>query len=360
MLKRLFKSSAPAAQTIARRSAAKRWASVVPTLGRRVRVERIDRETPDSVTVTIAPVDGGPLAFAAGQYLTHCFEVDGEIQRRAYSLSVPEGAGELAFTCKQVSDGCVSRYVCQQLQVGDEYEVRGPSGEFQLPAGNGPLVFVAAGSGITPCFSLLSTALARDPQRSITLIYGSRDQVHIIFRERLETLAAAHPNLRVVHVLSQPQSGWDGEVGHIDSERLLRLAAPGPDSEIFLCGPGALMDDLTAGLSAAGCGRVHREDFRSVNHATAAHPDLPQTIVFRRSGQQVEQQPGQSILEAALANDIALDFSCTVGGCAACKVKVLRGRIALDEPNCLSAQEQAEGYTLACSAFALEAVELDA
>ncbi len=360
MLKRLFKSSAPVPQTIARRSAAKRWDSVLPALGRQVRVQAIERETPDSVTVTIAPVDGGPLSFAAGQYLTHCFKIDGEVHRRAYSLCVGEGAQEPAFTCKRVEGGRVSRYVCESLQVGDEYEVRGPTGTFCLPEGSAPLLFVAAGSGITPCLSLMETALARDPQRAVTLLYASREQSRIIFRQRLEALAAAHPGLRVIHVLSQPAPGWEGESGRIDSARVLALAPPGPDTEVFLCGPAALMDELGAGLAAAACSRIHREDFRSVNHATAAHPQTPQTIHFRRSGRQVEQQPGQSLLEAALAGEVALDFSCTVGGCAACKVKVLRGRIALDEPNCLSAQEQAEGYTLACSAYALEAVELDA
>ena len=366
MLKRLFGKSQPVSQTIQRprRSTASRWAAVMPELGRRVRVVDIQRETPDAVSVRIVPCDGGALTFAAGQYLTHCFEVDGEILRRAYSLCVAPGGDSLAFTCKRVEGGRVSGFVCERLQVGDEYEVRGPSGDFQLPAdeAGAPLLFVAAGSGITPCMSLLETALQRDPQRQVTLVYASRDQDQIIFRQRLDALVEQYANLQVRHVLSRPQPGWTGEQGRLDMDRLSRLAPLDHRTEVFLCGPEALMDDLQAQLPEYGVAsaRIHRENFRSVNHATAEHPSTPQAIVFRRSGVELQQQPGQSILEAAMAGGVALDFSCTVGGCAACKVKVVSGRVTLDEPNCLSEQEQGEGYTLACSAYALEAVELDA
>ena len=72
------------------------------------------------------------------------------------------------------------------------------------------------------------------------------------------------------------------------------------------------------------------------------------------------QAPGQSILDAALAHGVAVDYSCTVGGCAACKLRVIKGETLMDEPNCLSDSERAAGYTLACSAYALGPVEIDA
>ena len=120
MLKRLFgrdrgaKPSSATRQTIARpqrRRDASRWAAVMPELGRRVRVTRIERETPDAVSVVLEPLDGRPLSFRAGQYLTHCLDVDGQQLRRAYSLSVAPG-GELCFTCKRVDGGRVSAFLC--------------------------------------------------------------------------------------------------------------------------------------------------------------------------------------------------------------------------------------------------------
>ena len=86
----------------------------------------------------------------------------------------------------------------------------------------------------------------------------------------------------------------------------------------------------------------------------------PQQLEFRASGRKVTQRPGETILDAGLRSGVKLDFSCTVGGCAACKIKVVSGDVTIDEPNCLSAQERAQGYVLGCSAHANESVVLDA
>jgi ring-1,2-phenylacetyl-CoA epoxidase subunit PaaE len=324
------------------------------------------RETPDAVTVFIEPVAGGAMAWRAGQYLTHCFTVKGQKLRRAYSMSQAQSSStaDLAFTCKAVGAGRVSQYIGHQLAVGDEYEVRGPSGEFCLSATQTPLVFIAGGSGITPVISLLETALREQPDRSAYLVYASRNQAHLLFGSRLESLTQQYPNLRVISVLTQPASTWSGERGHLDAARLLALvpAVHCSDAHWYLCGPMALMDALEPALKDAGvvAERLHRENFRSVNHAAAAHPDSPQAIRFLRSGVTIQQQPGQTILDAALANGIALDFSCTVGGCAACKIKLNDGPITMDEPNCLSEAERAQGFALACSAYALGAIEVEA
>ncbi len=365
MLKRLFSRTEPVSQTIprpARVNQSSRWAAVMPPLGRRVRVCRIERETAAAVTVSIEPVDGGVLGFAAGQYLTHCFEVDGQVLRRAYSLSVPEGSAVLAYTCKAVAGGQVSQHVCEQLAVGDEYEVRGPSGEFRLAPGHDPLVFVAAGSGITPVISLLETALQTDPERSICLVYANRCQADIIFAQRLAGLEQRFAQLRVIHVLTRAEADWTGERGRLNGHRVLELARPAQHSQFYVCGPAALMDVINGDLQQAGVDAesIHREDFRSVNHAAVEHPKAVQTINFLKTGRAVAQQPGQSILDAALAQGVELSFSCTVGGCAACKIKVVQGRTALDEPNCLSPDEREQGFVLACSAYALEPIEVEA
>src|SRR5690606_34918695 len=89
-------------------------------------------------------------------------------------------------------------------------------------------------------------------------------------------------------------------------------------------------------------------------------PTTPQTIVFTRSGRSVEQQPGESILDAGLRAGIALEYSCTVGGCGHCKVRVTDGIPLLNEPNCLSDAERSGGWTLACSACATAPLQIDA
>ena len=364
MLKRLFaRKTAPTAPTIERKArSAARWAAVMPPADRRVRVSRIERETADSVCVFITPVDAGTWNFRAGQYLTHNLHIDGQSLRRPYSICVAEGARELGFACKRVDGGVVSSYICDRLAVGDEYTVRGPAGDFCLPSRPAPLLLIAAGCGITPIISLLETALARNDDQIVELIYANRDQESIMFGKRLERLAEGYSGLTLRHVLSAPKPGWDGLCGRLDAAMLRQLVTPSADTHVYLCGPKNMMDTLGAGLRQDGVSdeRIHCEAFTPAARAVQAHPDQPHSVHFSRTGQSVVQAPGQTILDAALAHGLALDYSCTVGGCAACKVRVIKGSTLLDEPNCLSEAEREQGYTLACSSYALEALEIDA
>ena len=356
---RLFRREQKASPTpvLRREGRSQRWAAVVPQADRRVRVVAITRETADAVSVALEPCDAGRFIHQPGQYLTHCLEIDGRPLRRAYSISGAKGERRLTCTIKRM--GRVSGYINDRLQVGDEYSIRGPSGDFTLdgvPAG--PLVMVAGGSGITPVVHLIETALAAEPDRSITLVHANRRAEDVIFGRRLAALADAHAGFRIIDVLSQPAPGWQGEVGHVDAARL-RAWTPA-EATYFLCGPAGLMDAVAAGLEDLPPGRLQREDFISVQRTGGDRPKAPQTLHFARSGQAVTQQIRQTILEAGLAAGLPLDFSCTVGGCAACKVRVSRGDVVHDEPHCLSDAERNEGWVLACSAYASGPVEIEA
>lgn len=339
----------------------KRWQQTSSGLApRAVRVVDIRHETPSAITVLLEPEDGRRIIIRAGQYLTHCFNINGTPYKRAYSLSTSE-SGALACTIKLIPGGIVSRFVAQQLRIGDHYSLIGPSGDFVLdPASTRPLAFLAAGSGITPVISLLETALTQNAERSIRLVYASRNEAEIIFRERLDELAQRHPNLRITHVLSQPGPAWSGERGRLSGERAAALLAA-QDADIYLCGPVGLMDAVESALRKQGvpASHIRRERFLAASQPQTARPTAPQQIEFRRSGKTVTQKPGETILEAGLREHVALPFSCTVGGCGHCKVQVLEGDAALNEPNCLSPQERAAGYTLACSAFATSRIVIN-
>ncbi|PPE73826.1 hypothetical protein C3942_10490 [Solimonas fluminis] len=331
----------------------KRWGAAQPGQAPRpVRVAGLRRETADTLTLVLEPEDGVVPDFRAGQYFTHCFEIDGQVVRRAYSLCAPEGGG-LACTIKLVPGGWVSSHVHEALQVGSRYRLLGPTGDFLLEEGSGPLRFLAGGSGITPVISLVETALARDPRRDIRLVYASRSEADIIFAERLRELAQAHPALRLVHVLSQPAAGWTGERGRLDGARIAALLGTDAAAMFYLCGPAGLMEAAESVLRQAGvpAARVRHERFLAAPRL-AERPTEPQEILFKQSGRVVTQRPGESILEAGLREGLALPFSCMVGGCAHCKLQVLEGEVALSEPNCLSPEERAAGFTLACSACA--------
>jgi ferredoxin-NADP reductase len=339
---------------------AKRWGQPATQIAQqRLRVTAIRRESSDAVTLELASISGNPLPFKAGQYLTHCFEIEGVSHKRAYSISSAEG-GRLACTIKAVADGIVSGFVARQLQAGYEYAAFGPSGDFLLPLdAQAPLAFLAAGSGITPIISLIETALAQNPERSIHLLYASRKQGEIIFEQRLAALAAQHPSLTLTHVLSRPKAGWKGEKKRLDGPRAAALLAPAAHAHVYLCGPTELMDATAAALPLPS-GQIHRERFFAAPKHTRTLPTTAQTIRFAKSGKSVTQRPGESVLDAGLREGLALPFSCTVGGCAACKVKVLEGELMHDEPNCLSAEERAQGYALSCSSYCLTPSVIDA
>lgn len=365
MLKRLLQRKSTAEPTIGRqhkRQPASRWAAVMPPAGRMMRVTQVQADTEQAVRITLQPCDGGTVNFRAGQYLTCCLNIDGQPYRRPYSICSAQDSGHIQLTCKAVDKGVVSNYLCQQLAVGDEFEVRGPSGDFCLQDSDVPLYCVAAGSGITPVISLLQTALQQQPARPAQLIYANRQQNSILFDAQLAELQDQYPQLSIEHVLSQPQAGWAGARGRLDGARIVQQYAPAADAQIYLCGPQALMHSIQDSLETAGfpTPAIHCEAFTPAPRARQAHPQTSQRIVLQQSAQEIEQAPGQSMLDAALAHGAALDFSCTVGGCAACKVKVLQGDVIMDEPHCLSDEECAQGMVLACSAYATSAVVLDA
>jgi ring-1,2-phenylacetyl-CoA epoxidase subunit PaaE len=201
--------------------------------------------------------------------------------------------------------------------------------------------------------SLAETALAREPQRPVRLVYVNRDPARAIFAARLQQLAGRYPMLQLVQHATAD--------GRPDAAQLHALLQPSPDAEHYLCGPQGLMDAGEAALRAAGVAaeRIHRERFIPAPRPQS-RPTTPQTIVFTRSGRSVEQQPGESILEAGLRAGVKLDYSCTVGGCGHCKVRVTAGTPLLNEPNCLSDAERHDGWTLACSACATTPLQLDA
>lgn len=333
---------------------AARWKQRPSQTPRRVRVEKIVSEAQDAITLVLVPDDDRPLAFRAGQYLTHIFEIDGRDERRIYSLSSAEG-GALACTIRVLPEGRASQFIARQLREGDVYRVLGPGGDFTLdPAHQGSLVLLGAGSGMTPVISLVETALASDPQRSVRVVDVQHDEAHALFHARLRALAQNHPGL-----------SWDSVVtaveGRPDAVRLAHLLRPAADAQVYLCGPQALMDAAEAGLKEAGFDLQHIRRERFV--AAPQHrprPTQPVPIVFKRSAHSVEQQPGESLLDAGLRAGLKLEFSCTVGGCGHCKVRVLDGEVLLEEPNCLLPEERAAGYTLACSACATTPVTVDA
>ncbi len=344
------------------------WGRTSVTTGqpaRSVTVERIERETADTLSLYLRAEDTAPVHYRAGQFLTCCFDVAGEEHRRAYSLSALPDQGHLRITVKRLTDGRVSPLIHERLKTGDRFKILGPSGDFVLTPDIHQAVFIAAGAGITPIRGLVEAMLRRDAGQPVTLIYASRNVSNIIFRDELDALAVDHPNLSVHHVLSRPGKTWQGLRGRLDSDRLgslLNGLDNGGRTHYFLCGPEDFLAMAQTTLTQLDVppARIHLERFLAAARAPRPHPTESQTVHFLRSGKTVNVAPGQSLLEAGLAAGLPLSYSCQVGGCGHCRVRVAEGEVVSDEPNCLSPEEYNQGYRLACLSYPCEETRIDA
>jgi ring-1,2-phenylacetyl-CoA epoxidase subunit PaaE len=336
---------------------------------RHVRVTKVVRETADATSYYFEELDGQEMPFAAGQFMTVESYVGTERLRRAYSLAGPAIPGAPRFvTVKRIADGRVSNHLNDQVKEGQLLHVLGPSGHFTLEdaerdlaeAGLGPakhLVLIAAGSGVTPIRSLLETALETRPELRITLLYGNRSEADVIFRERLVELAGAHADrFTALHVLERAEGNTLSATSGLLVREVIEAKLEGIDAGdaiFFVCGPAPVMDAARDALLDRGVheARIREERFQNPERRTAA--DLPtdaQLVLVRttRGEREITVEPGRTILEAGLAGGADLPFSCAMGGCGACRVRLVSGEVSMDEPNCLSSREKSEGYVLAC------------
>lgn len=343
------------------RASAERWTRFVRAdqIHRNARLVEAIRETADARTLVFECMDGQPVVASAGQFMTLQLDIDGQRYKRAYSLSQAPAGNRFAVTVKHVPGGRVSALLNEQLMAGDSVQFNGPSGDFTLPAVSAPhYVFAAAGSGITPVMCMMEALVAAAGKASpgITLVYGNRHANDIIFADRLQALAARHPALKIVHVLSKPARGWKGARGRISADHLLQETGNVTAAHYFLCGPGDFNDSLRASLEAAGIDRtrIHAELFTQGARESRPHPADPHPAEFAMAdgeSREVIVRPGESLLEAGLRAGLPLPFSCTMGGCGHCRVTRQSGDIAMDQPNCLTEAEVASGAVLACCAY---------
>jgi ferredoxin-NADP reductase len=182
---------------------------------------------------------------------------DGYQAERSYSIaSAPEEQKQLTITVERLEDGEVSPYLVDELQVGDQLELRGPIGgyfvwEAQL---GGPLLLVAGGSGIVPLMAMLRHRQATGSTIPTRLLSSSRSYEEIIYREELDQLSAHDTTLEIYHTLTRTQPpNWTGYHRRID-QALLREVAWTPEQHplTYVCGPTSLVESVAAELVVLG------------------------------------------------------------------------------------------------------------
>jgi len=313
-------------------------------------VREVVRETADAVSLVLEDPAGAPIAFRPGQFLTLLVDVDGQTHRRPYSIaSAATDPSRVVVGVKRVEGGRVSAHLTTSVRAGDALRVLGPSGSFGARAeGTRHLVLVGGGSGVTPLMSILRTALAREAETRVTLVYANRGPEHVLFAAALEALAAAEPSrFHLRHVFGDTAGATELAAA------LEGAGAFGDGTEYYLCGPPPMMDAARRAILGSGVDgvRVHEERFTAAPRAAARlRAAGPARVTFRVHGlaREVDVAPGQTLLEAGLTAGVPMPFSCAMGGCGSCKVHVVSGAVEMDEPNCLTPAERGAGQVLAC------------
>ncbi|PRY56994.1 hypothetical protein B0I28_108305 [Glycomyces artemisiae] len=331
---------------------------------RPVRICEIRQETPTARTLVLedASAEAKPFDFDPGQFFTLVTDIEGSAVRRAYSASSVPGATRLEVTVKHVEGGRFSTHAHRGLRPGDRLAVRGPSGSFHAPTqARDQLVLIAAGSGITPMMSMIRTRLsvpAADGR--IDLLYSSRSPEDMIFGDELTRLATDYPErLTVTRVLT----GRDGRLGPEGIRRWVSGLPLSDSAQHFVCGPEPLMDTVHDVLQRLGVPpeRTHRERFTGAITAPAGAA-APQEVRVEQDGSLIGAavvEPGQTLLDAALAAGLPMPYSCTVGNCGECMVRVRGGEVTRPEHTCLTPEQKAEGQVLTCVSCPLSTVTLD-
>ncbi|MDT7799373.1 MAG: ring,2-phenylacetyl-CoA epoxidase subunit PaaE [Actinomycetota bacterium] len=341
-----------------------------------LKVAGIARLCDDAVAVTfdVPSSLASDFDFKPGQSLTLRRSVDGRDERRSYSICAAAGAAPRVGV-RLVPGGLFSSWLLNDVRAGDTIEVAPPTGSFtpDLTEG-GHHVLIAAGSGITPVLSIVSSLLAT-PDATVTVLYGNRRTDTVMFADELADLKDRAPSrLELIHVLSREPREAELFTGRLDVPKLRRLfSSLVPVSEVdhwWLCGPFEMVtgaQELLASLDVPRA-RIHQELFyvdtppAPVTHddpAVAGESSEVRVVLDGRSSTMTLPR-STSVLDGAQKFRPDLPFACKGGVCGTCRARVTEGKVDLRRNFALEDAEVEAGFVLTCQSYPVsETVTVD-
>jgi len=289
------------------------------------RVEAVVPETSDTSTVVVRPGVGwrGGLA---GQHVSVGVSIEGVWHRRTFSLSSPPHRpdGLIAITVKARPDGLVSRHIVHALRPGQTVRLGPPTGRFVLPDElPAQLLFVTAGSGITPVMSMLRHLAESRQMPDVMLAHSARNASEVIFGEELRRMAAQLPALRLYE--HHTRSAGGRPVARLTMGALSAICNDIPERMTWVCGPPGLVDVAESYWRESGISdRLLTERFQP-----AVRPGGGQggRVRFVRSGRETTASAGTPLLAAGEEAGVIMPSGCRMGVCHSCLVPLAGGQV---------------------------------
>ena len=330
-------------------------------------VKNIKRETDKAISIAFNIPENlkDTFAFKAGQYITLKTVIEGHEIRRDYSLCVSPKSGELKVAVKEVKDGTFSAYANNILKVGDTIEVAPPKGRFVFEPNDSKtknIALFAAGSGITPILSIIKCALEEEVYSKVILVYGNKTTKDTMFLNELLDLQHQYKDRFSVQFVFSQQDEEDAIFGRIEKSTVnYVMKNEYKHIEVdayYLCGPEGMIHVVKDVLTEHQIdeSRIHFELFKAakpaeVNADSIASGSTNISVTVDDETTTFEMSQKQTILEAALDEDIDAPYSCQGGICSSCLARVTEGEATMRQNNILTESEVAEGLILTCQAY---------
>ena len=325
-----------------------------------VKISAKIQETSDACTFELQSETGEALAYEAGQFITFIFKTNFAEKRRSYSFSSSPFENKARITVKRVQNGEFSRPLVDLYKVGDSLLSAGIGGQFTLApaAAAEQVIFLAAGSGITPCFSMMKQVLFQDTKQ-VCLYYSNRTEADIIFKEELQELQAQFPHrLTTRYFTSDASSILERRLSHYLLPQLLQNDIKVTDDKVmcYLCGPFEYMQMAEIALrSRFAPSQIRKEQFDTTpRKISMVPPDKTKHLMhltWQGKSYSLEAGYPTTVLNAALKAGLSLPYSCSAGRCGACIASCTKGKVWMGYNEVLTDKEVENGRFLTCQAY---------
>jgi ferredoxin-NADP reductase len=325
-----------------------------------LKVEAIKWDLTDMATFFFSEPSGKKISYKAGQFITLVFNHHDEEIRRSYSLSSSPDEELLSITVKRIENGEISRFLLTKIKHGDILNAVEPAGKFiinDFKSGKDIFLF-AAGSGIVPVFSQLKYVLKRDGNSRFTLIYSNQNNGSVLFKYELYQLSIKYSErFNIIYLVSS-------EGNRLNNQTVEKLVNENvtfglSKAEFYTCGPFNYMRMIRLTLLFMGLepGQIRKENFVletvPVTTGLTNFPPKKVRIHFKNEIYDLVVGENQSILQAALQNNIQLPYSCRVGDCSTCSAICKSGAIEMVKNDVLTDADLAAGWILTCTGHPL-------